>query len=63
MRVSCWSHDEINMKHAIEKVISGEMGLNKASNKYNVPKTTLKRRLEKYMNTKDIDKATGPFCL
>lgn len=46
------------MKKAIDKVISKEMGLNKASTEFNVPKTTSKRRLEKYMTTQDMDRAT-----
>ncbi|KAL4702867.1 hypothetical protein ACJJTC_019673 [Scirpophaga incertulas] len=46
------------MKNAIEKVAAGEMGLNKASNQFLVPKTTLKRKLEKYKATQNIDTAT-----
>ncbi|XP_022823908.1 uncharacterized protein LOC111354594 [Spodoptera litura] len=47
------------MKNAIEKVAAGEMGLYKASNQFLVPKTTLKRKLEKYKATQNIDIATN----
>lgn len=46
------------MKNAIEKVAAGEMGLNKASLQFLVPKTTLKRKLEKYKSTQNMNKAT-----
>lgn len=37
------------MKHAIEKVISGEIGDNWFSYQFNVSKTPLKRILKKYI--------------
>lgn len=51
-----WSEED--MKNAIEKVANRKMGLNKAAASYNIPKTTLIRRLTKYESTKDITKAT-----
>ncbi|XP_034839890.2 uncharacterized protein [Maniola hyperantus] len=49
---------EEDMKNAIEKVATREMGLNKAAATFNVPKTTLIRRLSKYESTKDLTIAT-----
>ncbi|CAB3224141.1 unnamed protein product [Arctia plantaginis] len=46
------------MKSAIEKVQSGEMGLNKAYAEFNVPKTNLKRTIKKYLTTQNIEEAT-----
>ncbi|KAJ8975956.1 hypothetical protein NQ317_011924 [Molorchus minor] len=51
-----WSAE--SMKQAIEKVFTGVMGLRKASDAYNVPKTTLKRRVQFYRRNQDISKAT-----
>ncbi|KAJ8728527.1 hypothetical protein PYW07_006223 [Mythimna separata] len=49
---------EEDMRNAIEKVATRKMGLNKAAATFNVPKTTLIRRLTKYESTKDLTEAT-----
>ena len=42
---SRWEWDEAAMKRAIATVRDKKMGLKKASNEYNVPKTTLGHRV------------------
>lgn len=52
-----WSVE--NMGQAIQMVSTGAMGLRKASDTYNVPKTTLKRKVELYRKNKNIGQATA----
>lgn len=56
-KTSRQSWDEENMKQAIQKLKNKEMGFRKASEIYGVPKTTLKRRFDRYKETDDLDKA------
>lgn len=48
-----WTSDDLG--YAINAVISGEMGVNEAVRSFNIPKTTLKRRL-KYKNMENTDR-------
>lgn len=52
-----WSEEDI--KRAIEMVSNKVMGYKKAAETYNVPKTTLIRRVKKYKATEDINNAAA----
>jgi hypothetical protein len=56
-----WSVDA--MEKAVQTVISGEMGFLRASNQFNVPKSTLERYVNKRKKTDDhiVDKTAGKF--
>lgn len=46
------------MRNAIIKVFNNGISVNGAATPYKVPKTTLKRTLNTYESTEDLDKAT-----
>lgn len=52
------SWDEDNMRKAIQAVNDGTMGYLKAAETYEVPKSTLERRVKKFRQNKDLNSST-----
>lgn len=46
------------MQKAVEAVVSGEMGFYKAAKEFNVPQTTLERRVKKVKEGRSVTDAT-----
>lgn len=49
--------DEQNMQQAVLSVINGDQGYKKAAQMYDVPQTTLERRVAKFKENQDLDEA------
>ena len=51
------SWDEVSMQRAVLSVMNGDQGYKKAAEMYDVPQTTLERRVKKFKQTNDIESA------